>query len=366
MVQEHSGSVGTRRVPRDWKRGRIPHHTERIGSFRLRTVIVAMALAAPRGRRFNSCPATSSGVGSSLIPRLKAFRLDLYPRTCPSRRPVRSRARSRKARGRRWGMTTPDALATSAGSAESPPTFDGGLTAGDVQCIAMVIKAEQLCAATRAAYVSSWRNWEAWCYARGVLRHRPTPGPGRPVGHDRRPGRGPGMSWPAPDHGHRVPPPGPSTHGRRARPGRGEHRHRKLPSARPLRAPTGIRGRAAPQRARRARTRRRHLRPARPARLHPPIEVGPGRPRPTRRRSGPAGSPALAEGRDDSVDPAPLGRVLAGSAEPADIRHTSTSRAGRRSSSSRPRPVVAGASGVLGVGATPPGSAGPWSSRKGG
>ena len=32
----------------------------------------------------------------------------------------------------------------------------------------MVINAE-LSAATRAAYASSWRNWEAWCYARGVL-----------------------------------------------------------------------------------------------------------------------------------------------------------------------------------------------------
>ena len=35
-------------------------------------------------------------------------------------------------------------------------------------------------------------------------------------------------------------------------------------------------------------------------------------------------------------------------------------------STGQPRPVVAGASGVLVVGATPSGSAGPWSSRNGG
>ena len=64
-----------------------------------------------------------------------------------------------------WGMASPDALATSAGSAESPPTFDGGLTAGDLQRIAMGIDAE-LSAATRAAYASSWRSWEGWCRAR--------------------------------------------------------------------------------------------------------------------------------------------------------------------------------------------------------
>ena len=47
-------------------------------------------------------------------------------------------------------------------------------------------------------------------------------------------------------------------------------------------------------------------------------------------------------------------------------RHTSTSRSGRRSSAGQPRPVVVGAAGVLGAGATPPGSARPWSSRNGG
>jgi uncharacterized protein len=47
-------------------------------------------------------------------------------------------------------------------------------------------------------------------------------------------------------------------------------------------------------------------------------------------------------------------------------RQTFTSRSGRRSSAGQPRPVVAGASGVLGVSAAPPGSAGPWSSRNGG
>ena len=65
-------------------------------------------------------------------------------------------------------MTTPYALATSTGSAESPPTFDGGLTARDVERSATVINAE-LSSATRAAYASSWRNWEAWCHVRGVL-----------------------------------------------------------------------------------------------------------------------------------------------------------------------------------------------------
>ena len=49
------------------------------------------------------------------------------------------------------------------------------------------------------------------------------------------------------------------------------------------------------------------------------------------------------------------------------LRHTSTSRSGRRSAGAgQPRPVEVGASGVFGVGATPPGSAGPWSSRNGG
>ena len=35
-------------------------------------------------------------------------------------------------------------------------------------------------------------------------------------------------------------------------------------------------------------------------------------------------------------------------------------------SAGQPRPVATGASGVPGVGAMPPGSAGPWSSRNGG
>jgi integrase len=65
-------------------------------------------------------------------------------------------------------MTTPHASALSAGFAESPPTVDGGLTADEVERIATVIDAE-LSAATLAAYASSWRNWEAWCRARGVL-----------------------------------------------------------------------------------------------------------------------------------------------------------------------------------------------------
>jgi integrase len=64
-------------------------------------------------------------------------------------------------------MTTPRALAAPARSADQPTRSDGGLTPDDVERIATAIQAE-LPAATRAAYASSWRNWEAWCRARGL------------------------------------------------------------------------------------------------------------------------------------------------------------------------------------------------------
>ena len=72
-------------------------------------------------------------------------------------------------------MTTPHALAAPARSADRPPRSDGGLTPGDVERIATAIQAE-LSSATRAAYASSWRSWEAWCRARGLSALPAAPG----------------------------------------------------------------------------------------------------------------------------------------------------------------------------------------------
>ena len=82
-------------------------------------------------------------------------------------------------------------------------------------------------------------------------------------------------------------------------------------------------------------------------------------------RAGPTGSPALPRA---ATTPSTRQRSAGCTRERREgrHRHTSTSRSGRRSSTGQPRPAAAGASGVRGVGATPLGSAGPWSSRNGG
>ena len=212
-------------------------------------------------------------------------------------------------------MTTPHALATSAGSAESPPTFDGGLTAGDVERIATVINAE-LSAATRAAYASSWRNWEAWCRARGVLPLPAAPEALAAYLAERADsgicsGTLDGACSAIAQRHHQDGLSDPTADPLVARvrrslrrimgtaPRRQAHPLTVAELARVVASidtetpigirdrsvlPAGIRGRAAPQRARRARTRRHHRRPARPAHLHPPVEDRPGRARPARRR----------------------------------------------------------------------------------
>lgn len=63
-------------------------------------------------------------------------------------------------------MTT--LLARNASTRPSRPAIPGGvLTPADLQRIALAIEAE-LAVATRAAYRSSWRHWEAWCRTRGI------------------------------------------------------------------------------------------------------------------------------------------------------------------------------------------------------
>jgi hypothetical protein len=57
-------------------------------------------------------------------------------------------------------------LASPTPSSASSGRIDG-LTARDAERVAAAIVAE-LAASTRNVYASAWRQWEAWCIARGV------------------------------------------------------------------------------------------------------------------------------------------------------------------------------------------------------
>ena len=52
-------------------------------------------------------------------------------------------------------------------SVPMPPLALMGLTSGDTARIAAAIDAE-LAESTRTSYLSSWRQWEAWCRGRGI------------------------------------------------------------------------------------------------------------------------------------------------------------------------------------------------------
>ena len=186
---------------------------------------------------------------------------------------------------------------TTAGTALAP--LDSGPraigTAQPLSAAAMHYARQSLSPATRRAYASHLRAWEAWCQSRGALPCPAAAGPGRqPSGGTRRPTRPRHPDRPPRRHRPGARPAAPAV--RRARPGAAPDPARHRP---PPRQQAAAPGGAAAHRRRAAGRRGLRRRPARRARPRPhPARLRRRLP-PRRAGDDPGGGPLLRAARTE-------------------------------------------------------------------